>query len=85
MIYELDERGLSFLPKSYHRNFAHELMVSQITASIELRAREKTNVRVIIWPEILASHSIPEATWPAPGFVDTRLSESRLHLELHGT
>ena len=23
--------------------------------------------------------------WPAPGFIDTRLSESRLHLELHGT
>jgi hypothetical protein len=23
--------------------------------------------------------------WPAPGLVDTRLSESRLHLELHGT
>jgi hypothetical protein len=23
--------------------------------------------------------------WPAPGSVDTRLSESRLHLELHGT
>jgi hypothetical protein len=23
--------------------------------------------------------------WPAPGSVDTRLSESRLHLELHWT
>ena len=23
--------------------------------------------------------------WPAPGLVDTHLSESRLHLELHGT
>ena len=23
--------------------------------------------------------------WPAPGLVDTRLSESRLHFELHGT
>ncbi len=23
--------------------------------------------------------------WPAPGSVDTRLSESRLHLELYGT
>ena len=23
--------------------------------------------------------------WPAPGSVDTRLSESRLHFELHGT
>ncbi len=44
LIYELDERGsrvlrergLPFLPKSYHHNFAHELMVAQITASIEL-------------------------------------------------
>ncbi len=25
------------------------------------------------------------AEWPAPGSVDTRLSESRLHFELHGT
>jgi hypothetical protein len=25
------------------------------------------------------------ATWPAPGSVDTCLSESRLHFELHGT
>ena len=44
LIYELDERGsrvlrergLSFLPKNYHRNFSHELMVAQIMASIEL-------------------------------------------------
>src|SRR5437016_3296549 len=48
LIYELDERGsralrergLSFLPKSYHRNFAHELMVAQIMASLELGTRE---------------------------------------------
>ena len=26
-----------------------------------------------------------ERVWPAPGLVDTRLSESRLHFELHGT
>ncbi len=26
-----------------------------------------------------------EDVWPAPGSVDTRLSESRLHFELHGT
>ena len=26
-----------------------------------------------------------QAVWPAPGSVDTRLSESRLHFELHGT
>ena len=50
LIYELDERGarvlkergLSFLPKSYHRNFAHELMVAQIMASFELGTRERT-------------------------------------------
>jgi len=44
LIYQLDERGsrisqergLPFLSKSQHHNFAHELMVAQITASIEL-------------------------------------------------
>jgi Replication-relaxation len=74
LIYELDERGsrvlkergLSFLPKSYHRNFAHELMVSQIMASFELGTRERTNVRLITWPEILANPNTPEATRQSP-------------------
>ena len=62
LIYQLDERGsrvlrergLPFLPKSYHHNFAHELMVAQITASIELGTRGKHRFRLITWPEILA-------------------------------
>jgi hypothetical protein len=74
MIYELDERGsrvlkergLSFLPKSYHRNFAHELMVAQIMASFELGTRERPNVRLITWPEILANSNTPEATRQSP-------------------
>jgi Replication-relaxation len=74
LIYELDERGsrllkergLSFLPKSYHRNFAHELMVSQIIASFELGARERQNIRLITWPEILASPQTPEALRLSP-------------------
>ncbi len=74
LIYELDERGarvlkergLSFLPKSYHRNFAHELMVAQIMASFELGTREKSHVRLITWPEILANPSTPEATRQSP-------------------
>jgi len=69
LIYELDERGsrllkergLSFLPKSYHRNFVHELMVAQIMASFELGARERQNIRLITWPEILANPKTPEA------------------------
>src|SRR6266849_5640486 len=55
LIYELDERGsrvlrergLSFLPKSYHRNFAHELVVAQIVASIELGKKEATHIGLI--------------------------------------
>jgi hypothetical protein len=74
LIYELDERGsralkergLSFLPKSNHRNFAHELMVAQVTASFELGTRERTHVRLIAWPEILASAKTPEATRQSP-------------------
>ncbi|MGH6671903.1 MAG: hypothetical protein ACRECV_08005, partial [Xanthobacteraceae bacterium] len=61
LIYQLDERGskvlaergLPFLSKSYHHNFAHELMVAQIAASIELGTRGNANVRLITWPEIL--------------------------------
>jgi hypothetical protein len=74
LIYELDERGsrvlkergLPFLPKSYHRNFAHELMVAQIMASFELGTRERASVRLISWPEILANPTTPEATRQSP-------------------
>jgi len=70
LIYELDERGtrmlqdrgLPFSSRSYHRNFAHELMVAQITASIELGTRENPNIRLISWPEILSSENTPKAT-----------------------
>ena len=70
LIYELDdrgsrvlrERGLSFLPKNYHHNFAHELMVAQITASIELGVRDNSDIRLINWEEILANKNTPEAT-----------------------
>ena len=36
-----------------------------------------------VWYYSVKQHKSLE--WPAPGSVDTRLSESRLHLELHGT
>jgi len=70
LVYELDERGsrvlrergFSFLPKSYHRNFAHELMVCRITASIELGVRADPSIRLIAWQEILASEKTPAET-----------------------
>jgi hypothetical protein len=70
LIYELDERGARMLrdrglpcpTKTYRRNFAHELMVARITASIELGTRENPNVRLITWQEILASENTPKAT-----------------------
>jgi hypothetical protein len=70
LIYELDERGyrilrgrgLSLQPKNYRHNFTHELMVAQITASIELGTKEHAHVRLISWPEILASDNTPQAT-----------------------
>jgi hypothetical protein len=70
LIYQLDERGsralrergLSFLPKSYHGNFNHELMVAQITASIELGTSQNADIRLIAWTEILASENTPKAT-----------------------
>lgn len=70
LIYEIDEggrrllreQGLPFLPKSYHHNFTHELMVAQIMASIELGVRADDKVRLITWPEILAHQTTPTAT-----------------------
>src|SRR5579862_2772383 len=70
LIYQLDERGSRALrerglpcpPKSYHHNFAHELMVTLITASIELGVRDNPNITLITWPEILANPNTPSAT-----------------------
>jgi hypothetical protein len=70
LIYELDdrgsrvlrERGTSFLSKSYHHNFAHELAVAQIAASLELGTIENSNVTLITWLEILANDNTPLST-----------------------
>lgn len=70
LIYQLDERGSRLLrervsptsPKSYHRNFQHELLVAQITASIELGVRENANIRLITWGEIVARDGTPLST-----------------------
>jgi hypothetical protein len=82
LIYELDERGsrtlrergLSFLPKSYYRNFVHELMVAQVTASIELGIKENPAISLIPWPEILASKNIPATTRDAASPASMRVS-----------
>ena len=74
LIYQLDERGsralrergLPFPPKSYHHNFAHELMVAQITASIELGIRHNPSITLITWPEILANPNTPPITTAPP-------------------
>ena len=70
LIYQLDERGSRFLRergfpasiRGYHRNFPHELLVAQITASIELGVRESTNIRLITWGEIAARESTTLST-----------------------
>lgn len=84
LIYQLDERGarvlrergLPYLPKSYHHNFAHELMVAQITASLELGTRENASVRLITWPEILAHERTPAATRQAANPAAIRVAYS---------
>jgi hypothetical protein len=63
---ELRERGVACPLKSNHHNFAHELMVVQIMASIELGTRANPNIRLISWPEILASANTPQATRESP-------------------
>ena len=86
LLYELDERGrhvlrdhgLPFLAKHYYRNFAHELMVCRIMASIELGTRAAPTVRMISWPEILANSATPEATRFAsnPASIPVRFTEN---------
>ena len=69
LIYELDDRGVHLLreralavpSKSYRRNFIHELMIAQITASIELGTRASATVRLISWGEIVANENTPAA------------------------
>ena len=70
LIYELDDKGAQFLRdrriavprKRSHRNFAHELMVCQIAASIELGTHMNTTIEIIPWSVIMASDRFPEAT-----------------------
>ncbi len=70
LIYELDARGCRLLrerdiatePPASRRNFTHELMVAEITASIELGARSARNVTLISWLEILANKRTPIST-----------------------
>jgi hypothetical protein len=84
LVYQLDERGsrvlrergLPFLSKNYHHNFIHELMVAQITASIELGTRTNPHIRLITWPEILAHETFPAATREAANPAAIRVSYS---------
>jgi Replication-relaxation len=70
LVYELDERGAAALrargaavpPKAAHRNFAHELMICRIMASIDLGVRADPAIRFISWAEILANGHTPAAT-----------------------
>jgi hypothetical protein len=70
LVYELDNRGAQVLRdcdvpvsnKRDHRNVAHELMVCQITASIELGTIANPRIKLIRWPTILSSDKFPDAT-----------------------
>jgi Replication-relaxation len=70
LIYELDDkgaaelakRGIQYSRKKYHRNFAHELMVCLIAASFEIGTRERPEIQIIPWRDILASDKLPGRT-----------------------
>lgn len=73
LVYELAERGARVLQQrglEYRRarvpaSFAHELMVCQVMASLEIGA-EAAGVGLITWSDILRSESLPEATRHSP-------------------
>jgi transcriptional regulator with XRE-family HTH domain len=50
-----------------------------------LRPTEEEVMSILEAVDTAESHALAKTVWPAPGLVDTRLSESRLHFELHGT
>jgi Replication-relaxation len=70
LTYALDEAGMRALRerdlpvplKSSRHNFIHELMIAQITASIELGTGSNPAIRLITWDEILANPTTPAAT-----------------------
>jgi hypothetical protein len=74
LVYELDDKGIALLrdrgfpcaANKYRRNFAHELMACRIMASIELGTRRRPGIRLITWPEILASDAMPLAAKELP-------------------
>ena len=69
LVYELADNGWALMQERgvlrertrAPANFAHELMASQLMASVELGAREN-GARLISWPEILQSKSLPDET-----------------------
>src|SRR5947207_3978671 len=73
LIYELAEKGWRLMhargplsPRSRAPpNFAHELMTCELMASFELGARERA-FRLITWPNILESQSLPDGTRRSP-------------------
>ena len=89
LIYELDhrgvrvlqERGIAVQRQRVPANFAHELMACQVMASFELGARER-GARLITWPDILNSRSLPDATRhsPRPFHIPVRYEGSDLHI-----
>jgi len=94
LIYELDQRGIHFLQQrgAEHlqrsrppANFAHELMVCQMLASIELGTRERV-MRLITWNEILTSESLPEQTRcsPKPYSISVRFGGTTVSIAADG-
>lgn len=85
LVYELDSRGAQELrdrdipaPKRKdHRNFAHELMVCQITASIDLGALADPRIKLVRWPTILASDKLPDATRRLPNPLSIPVGDHR--------
>lgn len=61
----LDQTLSPLLRKGRHgaiRQYRHDLMICDILASLEIGIRANGNLRLVTWPEILASPKMPAAT-----------------------
>jgi len=55
-----ESEAITWLRDGPHRQFEHSLMTCEVLASIELEIRERSDLRMIGWPEILSK--APEST-----------------------
>lgn len=59
---ELAARGISFIARATSRSFDHEVMVSEISSSLDIGAASRNDVEIMWWDKLRDHPQVPEAT-----------------------